>query len=323
MIYIFSEIDDPSTNYIIDWLLHYKQDFKRDNGLDSIDSPFNMNNKFYFELTECFKSPNIKIANSIWYRRPSFDNFNYNLERVSALSKEIPKDVFKNNLRLHNLIFKKIFLKNIENESKIIGNSDIVGLNKIFVLNEALKLGLNIPRTIVTNSITELNCFIEKEKNIIVKPLFEVVGFFKSNYSYISLTTLLDKNSISPVNFSVSLFQTYIEKEYEIRVFIIDNILYSMAIFSQRNDQTKVDFRDYDDSYMNKMVPYNLNKKDSTKLKKLIQKFNLNTGSIDLIKSTDGKIYFLEINPVGQFDFLSKNCNYHLEKIIAKNLLNE
>ena len=48
-----------------------------------------------------------------------------------------------------------------------------------------------------------------------------------------------------------------------------------------------------------------------------MKKVGLNTGSIDLIQSTDGQIYFLEINPAGQIGMTSKPCNYYLEKKIA------
>lgn len=41
---------------------------------------------------------------------------------------------------------------------------------------------------------------------------------------------------------------------------------------------------------------------------------NINMGSVDLLKASDGDIYFLEINPVGQFGLVSNFCNYHLEK---------
>jgi len=54
----------------------------------------------------------------------------------------------------------------------------------------------------------------------------------------------------------------------------------------------------------------------------LMKILDLNTGSIDLIKSTDEKIYFLEINPIGQYGMVSSPCNYYLDKLIAKTLIN-
>ena len=44
---------------------------------------------------------------------------------------------------------------------------------------------------------------------------------------------------------------------------------------------------------------------------------DLDTGSIDMMYSTDGEYYFLEVNPVGQFGMVSYPCNYYIEKEIA------
>jgi len=51
-----------------------------------------------------------------------------------------------------------------------------------------------------------------------------------------------------------------------------------------------------------------------------MKKINLDNGSIDIIVDNNGKYYFLEINPVGQFGMVSIPCNYYLEKKIANYL---
>lgn len=52
-----------------------------------------------------------------------------------------------------------------------------------------------------------------------------------------------------------------------------------------------------------------------------MKRIDLITGSIDIIKSTNGKYYFLEVNPVGQYLAPSFLCNYNLPKIIAEWLI--
>ena len=119
-----------------------------------------------------------------------------------------------------------------------------------------------------------------------------------------------------------SLFQRKIAKEYEIRSFFIDGQFYSMAIFSQKNAQTKVDFREYDHEVPNQTSTYQLPGSVQEKLTRLMEALKLDTGSIDLIRTLDGEYVFLEVNPVGQFDNVSYFCNYNLEKIIAQALIN-
>jgi hypothetical protein len=43
-------------------------------------------------------------------------------------------------------------------------------------------------------------------------------------------------------------------------------------------------------------------------------------GSIDLIFNENG-FYFLENNPQGQYEWLSENCNYYVDRYIAEQLI--
>ena len=95
-----------------------------------------------------------------------------------------------------------------------------------------------------------------------------------------------------------------------------------MAIFSQKDNKTQEDFRNYNRTKPNRFVPYVLPDNICKSIIKLMKKMNLKTGSIDLIKSAnDNKYYFLEINPSGQFGMVSKPCNYYLEKKMAEYLV--
>ena len=134
-------------------------------------------------------------------------------------------------------------------------------------------------------------------------------------------TILLDCRTNIPTKFSPSLFQGYIEKEYELRIFFLDDSFYSMVIFSQSNEKTKIDFRNYDIEKPNRVCPYSLPKKIERKITKLMNTIGLNTGSIDMIKSTDGNYYFLEVNPSGQFGMTGIPCNYDLYEKVASYLI--
>jgi glutathione synthase/RimK-type ligase-like ATP-grasp enzyme len=52
-----------------------------------------------------------------------------------------------------------------------------------------------------------------------------------------------------------------------------------------------------------------------------MKKLDLNCGSIDLIKGCDGKYYFLEVNPTGQFGMIDFPCNYGLHRKVAEKLI--
>lgn len=90
--------------------------------------------------------------------------------------------------------------------------------------------------------------------------------------------------------------------------------------FSQNNHRTSTDFRNYDSVEPNRNTPFKLPASFENKLKLLCEHIGLNFCSIDVLLDRDYQLYFLEINPVGQFGMVSMPCNYHIEKIIAEKL---
>jgi hypothetical protein len=94
-----------------------------------------------------------------------------------------------------------------------------------------------------------------------------------------------------------------------------------MAIFSQNNEMTRVDFRRYDYQKPNRQVPYLLPKNIQEKLSMLMERLGMTSGSIDMIKNIEGNYTFLEVNPVGQFGMISLPCNYYLEKKVCETLV--
>ena len=200
-------------------------------------------------------------------------------------------------------------------------------VDKLKQLYEATKVGLQIPKTIVTTSKINLLDFIcsKLKSEIIIKPITNQFNFHFEGEAWSSNgTQIFNKDDIDnlPDVFFPTLFQERIQKAYEIRVFFYENTFWSMAIFSQGNDKTKVDFRNYDDESPNRCVPYSLDSKLLSKIKKLIKNLNYKTGSIDLIATEDDFI-FLEINLSGQFTMVSRPCNYYIEEYIAKSILKE
>ena len=95
--------------------------------------------------------------------------------------------------------------------------------------------------------------------------------------------------------------------------------MYSMAMFSQGSKQTSIDFRRYDRNKMSRRVPYKLPQNLEDKIRILMKELDLNSGSLDIVKTKDD-YYFLEVNPVGQFGFVSGSCNYNLFKKNAEYL---
>lgn len=120
--------------------------------------------------------------------------------------------------------------------------------------------------------------------------------------------------------FYPSLIQKYIDKLFEVRSFVLNDRIFSMAIFSQKQTDANHDYRK---GYSNvRTCSIKLPKEIEIKIIKLLNELKLRSGSIDLIYSKSKEFYFLEVNPSGQFNFLSEACNYNIENEIVKLFLN-
>lgn len=331
---IFSEETDFSTNYLIDWFIYFNEHYLRYNGaselnkennLFSQESSIHINNENGKSLY--IKREKISNINSIYFRRPYSGYKDFYVEYENKVDENLAKYI-NDKIKKFSMVLKKSIIGDLlVNTKNILGGYEKTNLNKLLVLEKAVDSGLNIPKTIITSSYYEITQFYNAcNKKIICKSIEEVL-YYKSNYSnkiYSTKTNLIDNISkIKKYNISLSLFQEYIEKEYEIRIFFLNKQFYSCAIFSQQNPKTKVDFRNYDENNPNKMVPYILEDSIKNKIINLMESLDLNLGSIDLLKALDGNYYFLEINPVGQYDFVSKRCGYYLDYKIAKYLIDE
>ncbi len=169
-----------------------------------------------------------------------------------------------------------------------------------------------------------LESFIKKHGEVICKSITDAEVFMYENQMYMPYTITLTSSNLNELSdtFFPSLFQKAINKEFEIRTFFLNGEMFSMAMFTQSKESTKSDFRKYDYSNPTRSVPFNLPSEVCEKLIAFMDAFDLNCGSIDLIRTDEGKYYFLEVNPTGQFGMVSYPCNYYLEEKVALTLTN-
>jgi hypothetical protein len=162
----------------------------------------------------------------------------------------------------------------------------------------------------------ELNSFQENEK-IITKAIQDNIATeFKGNV-YLQRVQRLDKIDFEK-EFFPSFFQLEIEKKYEIRSFIFNQKCYSIKFTFEGNG---IDMRDYYNQH--EYTSYQLPKNIQNKLISLIEKLELKSGSIDLVKDINNKYYYLETNPNGQYDWVSTFAETNLHQTIAIFFKNE
>ncbi len=325
MIVIQSQNYDISTNDVIEWLLAYKTEFVRINhdGLPIEIATLSLEKEkgVGFSIRVGSTSFRLDDVTAYWHRRgavpvqlsrQSVKTFLRRYERTTAIA--IQNNLLREQGALASFIDAKLAAC-----GRSIGSSGKSVLNKLFVLETAMLCGLDIPETTVSETKKTVQQFAQTNKHIITKAILDNVYVTNSRHTIMFYTEELDAGRIKkmPGKFFPSLFQARVEKKYELRIFYLLGKFYAMAIFSQADSQTAVDFRKYNSETPNRTVPFLLPGAVQQKLHTMMGKLGLKTGSIDMIVTPDERYVFLEVNPVGQFSMLSRPCNFFVEKEIA------
>ncbi len=304
MILIISNHNDYSTTQVIRWLIKLKVKFVRINDKDKIEILNLTNSSFKFKHQDNIYSLN--DFDSVWYRRGNLDfELSSELEYLKYENREIK-------MYIHKLLWEK---KHINSYLK----SDV---NKLFILNYKNFNAVKLPEFCITDSKKVALDFFEKHNGqILSKPVYSPFKANNNDKLFMSYTSKLSINDIESVSkkFVPTFFQRYEEKKFEIRSFYLDGSFHSMCIFSQKNEKTKVDFRNYDTELPNRVTPFMLPENIKIDLDRMFKDFKLNCASVDIIFNESG-YHLIDVNPIGQFGMVSYPCNYSLEKRIAKYL---
>ncbi|MCU7618504.1 grasp-with-spasm system ATP-grasp peptide maturase [Chryseobacterium sp. PBS4-4] len=303
MVLILSLKNDFTTNLVIDWLCFYAKKHIRIN--DSFTDVAFKSQKNYLKITnDSFLD--IDHISSFWFRKGT--------PFINTEDSEIIKDENKIN---------QDYLSFLLQQKKSIGNTGGASkINKLIALNIAASFDLRIPKTFLVDNKNDLADLVinNSGKRYIIKAKTNISMYQFDDSSGMIFTNEVKKDDLEkfPEKFGFTLVQELIVKKFEIRTFFLKNKTWSMAIFSQNDSQTENDYRRYNNDKPNRNTLFQLPTDIEEKLRLVMSKLNLDTGSIDWIYADDNQFYFLEINPIGQFTNLSFTCNYNLEKEVAK-----
>ncbi|MBD9092881.1 MAG: grasp-with-spasm system ATP-grasp peptide maturase [Bacteroides oleiciplenus] len=320
MILILTDVDEPTTDLVIDWLIYLKKEFVR----VSVETPIfvkkiytttkGMEAVFSVKIGELHRQIDTRDITSFWYRRSSISIYCKNIKSSMKLADRLINGYIRSEYESVVQILYSI----LANRTRINKFGDGYKVNKIWNLQIARDCGLNVPDTIICSSKKDLYRFYEEHQGeVITKPIGDPDNLF--DYGLNSFTSKIDID-VLPEEFALSLFQEMVRKMFEIRIFYLHGRFFSSAIFSQSDPQTSVDLKNYNDEKPNRIVPFQLPTSIMKGLTKFMNYCNLDSGSIDMIYTMTGTFYFLEVNPVGQFEQVAVPCNYNLFKIVANEL---
>lgn len=302
--------DDISIEYLISKLRNLNSDYLRINSddLNKISFEINPNGSYLCHISnEIFELDSVK---TIFFRRiPSkFEN--------SDNDNDSP---YLNNERKHFL--EGVFLS--LNQAKWINPmfSTQIAERKIFQLRLAKQFGLIIPKTIITNNSKKADEFLKSNKSSIIKPVSNGLQVLKdktySIYTSVIESTFFENYEREIIFETPVLLQEKIQNKYDIRVTIIGDNIFSVAI--NKLNKNEVDWRkpEVEKKYSLIQLPKNIEKK----LFQYHKHLNLVYSAIDLIQTEDNQFIFLEINPVGEWVWLENELGLNISNCLINEIL--
>lgn len=321
LILILTEATDITADKVCQWLHYYKSGFVRFNTdiedvwVDSIDMD---GTSVTIRIGHHSGVYNLSNFSLIWFRRGLLVN------RVREVANDLfPEDEaintqINNHLQQELNVLNEFVYRHIPNKTATINNPSRYNINKLECLYEAAKRGLKTPITWVTHRKEQL-VRIRHRRSVITKNISDILICHSDRFFMSQSTMAVRDKDVDRTNerFFPSLFQEAVRKKADIRVFIFLGRIFSSAVYSPASDDL-VDFRGASNMVV---VPFTLPKEESRQLLDLAESMGLESGSADFVLDNQNNLIFLEINPVGQIDFVSHLSNLYIEKEIAKMII--
>lgn len=173
---------------------------------------------------------------------------------------------------------------------------------KPYQLALAEKVGLRIPKSLVTNDPDAIRNAFYTFGPMIVKPCRSgyviVNGEERSIYTSRLLAEHLD--FVEEAHLSPAIYQELIPKRYDIRATVVGTEIFAAAIDSQSDPAAVVDWRHTADPNL-PHLPIELPSKVREGVLALMKELGLAFGAVDLVETPDHDFVFLEVNPNGQW----------------------
>lgn len=196
--------------------------------------------------------------------------------------------------------------------------------NKQLQLKIASEVGLEIPRTLITNDPEAVQRFARDcTHGIVMKTLSSFAIYEQGEQKVVFTNTLRAEHlaHLDELRYSPATFQERVPKALELRITIVGQRVFSASIDSQKSDKSRVDWRRDGFGLIDDWKPYALPAEVERRLLMLMRRLKLNYGAADVIVTPDGRHVFLEVNPVGEFFWLERHPGLPISSAIAELLV--
>lgn len=270
---------DKTIDYIIE-KNKYRANFFRFNVDLFADYGITISNS-YWEISYRNNTINSNTTLSIYYRKPTFpDTSDFAPEYRRIINSDILAiiDGLANSFS-GVVLTKPYLLRQAE--------------NKIFQLIYAKSHSILMPKSFIGDN-DHWKCINNQR---IIKPISVGKIETSSGIAIIQTNLMHENDSYDSPELTPVYIQEYIKKSFEVRITVVDDDFFAVKIVSDN----MIDWRaGNNNQYEIIDIPIEIKKC----IKMMMKDFQLRFGAIDYIVDIDGKWYFLEINPNGQWQWL-------------------
>lgn len=174
-------------------------------------------------------------------------------------------------------------------------------------LIDAAQTGFKVPATLFSNDPEEIRRFLaENAGHSVYKTLRPAVWDTRRGIAYLftSEVSLDDLPDDDLLRASAGIFQRRLPKAYELRVTCIGDRAFGAKLYSQENELARTDWRGAFKTLRVERteLPEDLCQRCCA----LMSKLGIVFGCFDFVVTPEGELYFLEVNPMGQFLWLDE-----------------
>lgn len=179
-------------------------------------------------------------------------------------------------------------------------------------LAHAVESDLAVPATLVTNDPVEAASFLAQVGRVVYKP-FTPTGFVERDAHRVVYTSSVEEVDLSVCG-TAHLFQTWVDKQYEVRLTVVDDTFLAARI-DATSASAAVDWRSDHDAVTYRPVDVPAPVRDG--VRKLMAGLGLRFAAADFIVDPDDRWWFLEINPNGQWAWIEDATGLPIASAIA------
>lgn len=190
--------------------------------------------------------------------------------------------------------------------------------NKLSQLLTASAMGMRVPRTLVTNSPLEAAEFYRRERGAVITKVLSQSGL-EDMAIYTQPVSASDAQRFETVSYAPVLLQESIAKDYELRVTVVGNKVFAVAIYSQVSHETTHDWRRQ--ALNTAGIPHlavSIPERIETLVRDYLRNFDLQYGAFDFVVTPEGDYVFLELNPSGQWMWLERLTDVRITEELVR-----